>query len=76
MATDIEDGCAHVHGCADLDGGVNGNSCLDVNDCDCVDTGAIIGACLVDNMRTSRVSFHLSTTIPFHFISFGNHILI
>ena len=38
---------------------------MGVNDCDCVDIGAIIGVCLVDNMWTSRVSFHLSTTIPF-----------
>ena len=38
---------------------------MGVNDCDCVDTAAIIGACLIDNMRTSRVSFHLDTTIPF-----------
>ena len=38
---------------------------MGVNDCDCVDIGDIIGVCLVDNMRTSRVSFHLSTTIPF-----------
>ena len=38
---------------------------MDVNDCDCVDNDAIISACLVDNMRTSRVFFHLSTTILF-----------
>ena len=38
---------------------------MGVNDCDCVDIGAIIGECLVDNLRTSRVSFHLSTTILF-----------
>ena len=38
---------------------------MGVDDCDCVDIDAIIGACLVDNMRTSRVSLHLKTTIPF-----------
>ena len=65
MTTDIEDGCAHVDCCVDLDDGVNGNSCMGVYDCDCVNIGVIIGACLVDNMRTFRVSFHLSTTIPF-----------
>ena len=65
MTTDIEDGCAHDDCCADLDGRVNGNNCVGVNDSDCVDIGAIIGACLVDNMRTSRVSLHLSATILF-----------
>ena len=67
MTTDIEGGSAHVYCCADFDDGVNGNSCVGVNDCDRVDIGAIIGACLVDNMRTSGVSFHLSITIPFWF---------
>ena len=40
---------------------------MGVNDRDCVDIGAIISACLVDNIQTSRVSFHLSATIPFCF---------
>ena len=57
MTTDIEGGSAHVYCCADFNDGVNGNSCVGVNDCDCVDTGDIIGACLVDNMLTSGVSF-------------------
>ena len=34
LTTDIEDGCAHVDCWADLDGGVKGNSCVAVNDCD------------------------------------------
>ena len=67
MTIDIEGGSAHVYCCADFDDGVNGNSCVGVNDCDCVDIGDIIGACLADNMRTSGMTFHLSTTIPFWF---------
>ena len=62
MTTDIEGGSAHVYCCGDFDDGVNGNSCVGVNDCDCVDIGDIIGACLVDNMRTSGVSFHQAAT--------------
>ena len=38
---------------------------MGVNDCDCVDIGAIIGTYLVVNPQTSRVSFYLSTTIAF-----------
>ena len=56
MTTDIESGSAHVYCCADFDDGVNGN------DCDCVDIGDIIGACLVDNMRISGVTFHQAAT--------------
>ena len=65
MTTEIEDGCAHVDCCAELNDGVNRNSCVGANDSNFVNIGAIIGECLVDNMRTSRVSFHLSSTIPF-----------
>ena len=65
MTTNIEGGCAHVYCCADFDDGVNGNSCVGVNDCDCADIGDIIGGRVVDNMRTSGASFHLSTTILF-----------
>ena len=65
MTTDIKDSCAHFDCCADVDGCANGDSCVGVNDCDSVDIGAIIGACLVDSMRTSRASFHSSTAILF-----------
>ena len=62
MTTDIEGGSAHVYCGADFDDGVNRNSCVGVNDCDCDHIGDIIGACLVDSMRTSGLSFHQAAT--------------
>ena len=74
MTTDIKDGCAHVNCCADLDGGVKGNSCVGANDC--VDIGIIIGASLVYNIPFEYFEYHKFEYYNTILTLFSNHVLI
>ena len=62
-------GCADVDGCwaepsVDVDGCGDVNDCVGIGLCECIErTGAIMGECLVERIRTSRVFLHFNTTI-------------